>query len=279
LVTQQKGDGSFEGQGISNSNTTGLASGVLAREGRAGAAGNGAAWLQKLVVTDAVADGTALANELGAVAYDASTLAAGKESGISEPAIRDKWQRTTAQAVVGVDSLLPAKTLGAAAPAGFQHGGATVSLRASGLAPGEHFTIALGTVKSATGTAGSTGAGSVRVLLPRSTRTYAVVVTGSRAARTGSSKIAVLGPKKFSANVKSRPIKRSRTQHVTISGLAPHENARLYYRGSRIWSGSASSTGKVVRSFGSGRALGTKTLVLRGAFGDRSVTTTFRVVR
>ena len=79
--------------------------------------------------------------------------------------------------------------------------------------------------------------------------------------------------------MRSRPIKRARTQQVTVTGLAPGEKARLFYRGASIWSGRANAAGKVVRSFGSGRSLGTKTVVLRGTFNDRSVTTTFRVVR
>jgi hypothetical protein len=278
LLTQQRADGSFVGQDVSNSNTTGLVAWVLADEGRSGAAGNAAAWLQKLQVTDAVGEGTALSNDLGAVAYDSDGLAAGKQDGITKDT-RDQWRRATAQSVVALDAALPAKTLSAAAPTGYQHGGSTVTLRASGLAPGEHFRIALGSVRSATGTAGAAGTGAARILLPRSTRTYAVVVTGSRSVRTGSSTISVLGPRKFSATVKSRPIRRARTQHVTVSGLAPGEKARLFYRGARIWSGSANAAGRVVRSFGSGRSLGPKKLVLRGAFSDRSVTTTFRVVR
>ena len=278
LVDAQAADGSFSDEGTANSNSTGLAAAALAQVGRTGAAGSAAAWLQKLQVTDAVAESTALSNELGAVAFDAAALSSGKQEGITA-GLRDQWRRATAQAVVALDAALPATTLGAAAPTGYQHGGSTVTLRTSGLEPGEHFTVALGTVRSVTGIAGTAGTGAVRVLLPRSTRTYAVVVTGSRSVRTGSSMISVLGPRTFSAKVRSRPIKRARTQQVTVAGLAPGEKARLFYRGTAIWSGAANADGKVVRSFGSGRSLGTKTVVLRGMFTDRSVTTTFRVVR
>ncbi len=68
-------------------------------------------------MTDAVAESTALSNELGAVAYDAGGLAAGKQDGITTTT-RDEWRRATAQSVVALNAALPAKTLGAAAPAG-----------------------------------------------------------------------------------------------------------------------------------------------------------------
>jgi hypothetical protein len=54
---------------------------------------------------------------------------------------------------------------------------------------------------------------------------------------------------------------------------------RLYYRGARIWSGQASTTGRLARSFNVGREVGSRTLRVVGAFPDRSVTTAVRVVR
>jgi hypothetical protein len=158
-------------------------------------------------------------------------------------------------------------------------GGRPVAVQLAGLRPGERFTLRLGAVQVVQGTASSTGSASARVSPPRATGPFPVRVTGSASARTGASTLHVLGPRRFKAALRSQSVRRAGTQRVTVSGMASREPVRLYYRGARIWSGKASTTGRLTRSFDVGRALGPRTLRVAGAFRDRSVTTAVRVVR
>jgi hypothetical protein len=99
----QNRNGSFTGNGVPNSNSTGLAASVLA--GRFDAAAKRAAtWLSRRQVTARNSAGTPLAGEVGAVAYDVAGFRTGKADGITVSS-RDQWRRATAQASVGLDAL------------------------------------------------------------------------------------------------------------------------------------------------------------------------------
>src|SRR5690606_27243067 len=97
LLKQQAGDGSFENDDNANTNTTGLAAATLKSVGKPGAAGSAAAWIVSHQVTDALAEDTKLANELGAIAFDQDAMKAGKAAGIPVNQ-RDQWIRATSQA-------------------------------------------------------------------------------------------------------------------------------------------------------------------------------------
>jgi hypothetical protein len=165
------------------------------------------------------------------------------------------------------------------APSGYRPAGSTATVTVRGLQPGEAWSVALGSVASRKGTADSAGAGTARFVLPKRTATYRVTATGSTASRTGTDTLKALTPETFDATLRHRPVHRGGTERVVVRGLAPHEPARLYYRGERIWSGRATEAGTVTRSFDVRRSLGLKQLKLRGAFYGRGVTTYFRVVR
>lgn len=101
LSTAQHSDGSFSDP--ANANSTGLASQALAHVGAAAAARAGAGWLYAHVVTAKNAEGTPLAKEVGAIAYDDETLTAARTDGITD-ATRTKWMVAATQAVVALNS-------------------------------------------------------------------------------------------------------------------------------------------------------------------------------
>lgn len=108
LANRQATNGSFTGNGVANANSTGLATWVLADSAYERAALRGARWLRTLQVSSADAQGSPLAGEVGAVAYDAAALRAGSSDGITTES-RDQWRRATAQAMVGLDALRTAR--------------------------------------------------------------------------------------------------------------------------------------------------------------------------
>jgi hypothetical protein len=276
LVRQQRADGSFVGNDTPNSNTTGLAAAALAAAGRRAPAERAAAYVSRLQVSDSLARRSPrLRRAVGAIAYDPAALAAGRTAGIPVDQ-QDQWRRATAQAAIGVNAV---RTLRVVAPRAYVHGGSPVAVRLAGLRAGERFTLRLGAVQVVQGTASPAGSATARVSPPRATSPYPIRVTGSASARTGASTLHVLGPRRFRIALRNRATHRAGTQRVTVSGMASREPVRLYYRGSRIWSGKASTTGRLARSFDVGRTLGTRTLRVAGAFRDRSATIAVRVVR
>ncbi len=222
---------------------------------------------------------------MGAIAFDDTALAHGKSDGVSDRPARPvaARQRQAAPALqflpAPAPATLPAKTLRVSAPSGYRAAGSTATVTVRGLQPGEAWTVALGSVASKQGTADSSGAGTARFVLPKRTATYRVTATGSTASRTGADTLKTLTPERFGVTLRHRPVRRGHTERVTVTGLAPHEFARLSFRGHRIWSGRATESGTVVRSFDARRSLGTKQVTLRGAVAGRGVTTYVRVVR
>jgi hypothetical protein len=275
-VSHQRSNGSFVGNGTANTNTTGLAAAALVATGHRTAAERAAAWISRLQVSATVAAAhPKLRREVGGIAYDPAALAAGRTDGIPVDQ-RDQWRRATAQAAIGVNAV---RRLRVTVPTGFLHGGRTVAVRATGLASGERWSARLGITRVLRGTSSTHGLASGRLTLPRGTHSLRLQVTGSRTARTGGANLRVLGARTFKASLRSGSVHRGRTERVTFSGLAAGEPARISYRGSRIWTGHASATGRVTRTFKVGRSLGIKPVRIRGAFSDRGRTTSFRVVR
>jgi len=215
---------------------------------------------------------------VSAVAYDKAAFDAGKADGIP-PELADQWRRATAQAAVGVNAALPATTLVASKPSGYVAGGSTVTLGATGLQPGERYTLVVHRVKRVLGIADSGGRALAAIALPETTRDHSLVVTGSRSNRTVETTVPALGRTTLTAGLRSSRVGRGNIQRVRISGLAPGESTTLSYRGSRIWSGTANVDGQVVDEFRVGRTVARVKLSARGAFADRTVTTYFRVVR
>ena len=98
LVSKQKANGSFVGNGVQNTNSTGLAASVLIAAGKAKKAARAAEWIDQFQVTNRLVRTTALKpGDLGAIAYDADAFKAGEKKGITRGA-RYEWRRSTAQA-------------------------------------------------------------------------------------------------------------------------------------------------------------------------------------
>jgi hypothetical protein len=105
LRNRQNANGSFSGNGAQNSNSTGLAAGVLSGSRYDGAARRAARWLTGLQLTaEDTADGTPDGGDAGAVAYNTAAFdqALTEDIGVAD---RDQWRRATAQAAVGLDAL------------------------------------------------------------------------------------------------------------------------------------------------------------------------------
>ena len=102
----QKDNGSFgtgvEGEG-SNTNSTGLAGWALASVGSCGKARKAARWVKKLQVAGKHSD-TALADEVGAIAFNRAAFTTGKSEGITASA-NDQWRRAATQAAPSLQNL------------------------------------------------------------------------------------------------------------------------------------------------------------------------------
>ncbi len=102
LVARQKPDGSFGGgtlTSVGNTNSTGLAASVLAKNGHLAEAREAAAWTSALQADSS--RGARLAKDTGAIAYSRSGFVAAKSNGITNIA-RGEWRRATAQAILGL---------------------------------------------------------------------------------------------------------------------------------------------------------------------------------
>ncbi|MBC9226045.1 hypothetical protein GL325_06920 [Aeromicrobium sp. 636] len=278
LASAQAADGSFVGNGTPNTNSTGLAATALRLAGQAGAAGSAAAWLVKHQVTDAKAEDTALANEIGAVAYDAAAMATGTDEGITDES-RDQWIRATAQAAAGVQAQLSATKVEVTRSGTFVSARRAASVRATGLRPGEKYTATIAGGGTARGTVPANGVVTASVATPAGTATRTVTVTGSRGNRAGSTSVTVLGARKLAVAKARKKVKRAKVQKVVVRGLAAREPVRIQYRGKVVRRGVASAQGTYTYRFKVGRKTGTAKVVVRGAFTDRQGATSFRVVK
>ena len=178
----QRRNGSFVGNGVPNTNSTGLAASVLSTTRWKGAAGTAAAWLAKHQVTTRRAAGNALEGEVGAVAYDRPALVAGQQDGISG-ADAPQWILATAQSAVGLESLLPKARLVVKAPARAQRG-EDVRVKVKGLAAGERWTLRLGKKKAAGGWANRRGVAVTEATMTKAGKVR-LKAKGSRAVRSG----------------------------------------------------------------------------------------------
>ncbi len=278
LLAAQQADGSFIGNGVSNSNSTGLAAAYLAQVGQTGAAGSAAGWLVKHQVTDAAAEAGPLATETGAIAYDATALTAGLAGGITDET-RDQWIRSTTGAVVGVNAQLPASTVALSGPQQFTAAGSKVNVTATGLTAGEKFTAKFAGGAQVAGTVPATGPLSVTLTAPAGTAVRQIVVVGARANRVGSTKTTVLGAAKAKVSVAKSKVKRGKSQKVTIKGLAAGEPVKVYLRGKQVRTGKADKAGSFKTSIKVGKKTGKAKITVTGAFANRKGAKTFKVVK
>lgn len=275
LLTQQSADGSFLNEGGANTNSTGLAAATLKNAGQTGAAGSAASWIVSHQVTDAIAEDTALANELGAIAFDQAALNAAKTAGITD-ATRDQWIRAAAQAAVGVNAQLPKASFAVTAPAGFIAGGSRIAVSATGLVPNEKFAATISGGDTVRGTANAAGVATSSLALPGGTATRTVTLSGARSTRVGAASVKALGAKKLSVSAKSR-VKKGKKQTVKISGLAAGEQIKIYVSNKRIKTAKASASGKYTLTFKPTGKAGKKSVKVVGAFKNRTGTKAFKL--
>jgi hypothetical protein len=180
LARQQAANGSYVGNGVANTNTTGLAAAALALTGRSYRAQRAGAWISHRQVGHVVAyRARKLRRETGAIAYSSAALRAGRTDGIPVDQ-RDQWRRATTQAAIGVAAV---RRLRVATPRHRVATGSTVRLRISGLVARERWTARLGDSRSHRGTATARGRAVTSFTMPRHARTIRVRVTGARSQR------------------------------------------------------------------------------------------------
>lgn len=276
LLGQQAPDGGFSDDGTSNTNSTGLAAATLAAAGKDGAAGSAAAFIVGHQVTDAVAEDSPLASELGAIAFDTAALAAAKASGIDETT-RDQFIRATAQAAIGVNAQLSATSLAVTVPSGLTKAGSTITVSAAGLRAGEKYSLSVAGGVSLSGSADAAGRVVRAVPTPAGTANRLVTVVGSRSNRAGTTAVTLLGARKITAKLRHKTVKKGKKQTVRVSGLTPGERVRVYLGGKLVKSGTVYSNGTYATTVKVGKKAGKKTVKIVGAFADRTGSKTFVV--
>jgi hypothetical protein len=277
LRAQQRCDGSFGGGTSttgSNSNSTGIIAWAL---GDSPASRQAATWLRGHQATTADS-GNLLASETGAIAYDNAGLSTGRTSGITD-SNRDEWRRATTQAAPGIryysTDATPAIAL--TGPVGYLKQATLQTLRTTGAAAGTVLCVT-GPLASTRGIAGASGLSSVvRVPGGTATRIYTVKDPFGHADTVA---LKVLGRTTLTVTKSQFRVKRKHYVTAMISGLAPAEWSRIFYKGRLVRSGKATSTGRFLATFKVGRAKGKKAIVGYGQFTDiRRGATTIKVVR
>ena len=181
LAKKQRGNGGFGGGTTTarpNTNSTGLAGWVLRDLGYDEAAARAAAFVRSHQVQTVGRCTDELADEVGAIAYDARALRSGEAEGITE-STRDQWRRAGAQALP-VLTVAPKADgrLAVSARATAER----VQLRVTGVAPGER-TCVTGAGSTEALTAGWSGA-RVSLRLPGSgAATYRVSTADGQTAK------------------------------------------------------------------------------------------------
>jgi hypothetical protein len=268
LLAGQHADGSFGGgptTSAPNANSTGLAGMALAGDGEPAAAQAAAIWVRSLQADEVGKCTSQLSSQTGAVGYDADTVTAGREDGIT-PGTKDRWLRTTAP-VLPVLQYAPATTpnLDVLGPVNSVKGGSAVTYRITGVVPGDKVCVyGLGQHRTVVG--GADGQTRITFTMPKITGSRTILVS-DRGGNSSGVRTDILGPKKLTVTVQNQ-IKRNAIVPVTVTGLAPGEHVRITWRGKVIRGGYASPTGVFRTSFGVGRTLGYGAVAAFGKYAD-----------
>ncbi|WP_286930286.1 MULTISPECIES: hypothetical protein [Aeromicrobium] len=273
LAAAQAADGSFVGNGVPNTNSTGLAAVALSRAGRAAEATKAASWISRHQVTEAT--GGKLASQTGAIAYDRAALTAGTADGIDELAI-DQWIRASTQAAPALAVLSSPKA--AASVPRFARSGGTVAVTASGLAAGWSSTARVAGGSTARTVVPAAGRATFTLRVPKGTARRTVAVSDATGRTVASTSVQVLAAKKLRVSSKSK-VRRAKVQKVVVRGLAAAEPVRVYYRGKLVKRGVASKSGTYTYRLKVGRKTGKVKVIVRGAYAERNGVRAFRVVK
>lgn len=187
------------------------------------------------------------------------------------------------ETVVRVIAKLPAKAL-TVKPSSSKPvlAGKTVTLKLSGLAAGEAWTVTFAGQARAQGKADSKGAATVRLTVPANTAQgkLAFEVTGSQPDRAGSASLWVAAKSaKLKVTAKHAKVRAGYKQTVTVKGLVPGEKVTVTYRGKKVSKKSAvaNAKGTISVKFKVGKSWGSKKVTVKGMASSRKGTVTFQV--
>lgn len=270
LKSQQAADGSFSNFGA-NANSTAVAGWVLGMVGETDSAARAARWIADHQVAPVPACSTPLDAEAGAIAWKDATLAQGLAEGITA-STTFTWGFAGGQslAVLAYLADAPATTPRVTGPTGFVRAGTTVTVKVSGVRPGQASCLTgFGTKKW------KIGSGSATAKLPAATGNR--VLSLRRPTTTATVTIKALAAKTMSVVLARSVVPRGGTQTLLASGFVPGEPVSVTYRGAVVRRGVAGADGRYKTSFPVGRISGAKTVLVQGAFAVRRGTKSFTV--
>lgn len=189
----------------------------------------------------------------------------------------------SSQAVVRVVAKLPAKKL-TIKPSSSKPvlAGKTVTLKLSGLAAGETWSVTAAGQVRAQGKANSEGTATAKVKIPSRTAqaTLSFRVTGSQPDRTGSAGVWVAAKSaKLKVKAAHGKVRAGYKQKVTVTGLVPGEKVTVTYKGKRISKKTAVANAKGVFTvkFQVGTSWGSKKVKVTGMASSRTGAVSFAV--
>lgn len=267
LMSRQAADGSFGGGATTeaaNVNSTGLAGWALGELGDVRAAEQAAIWVRRHQVAPITSCPTKLDSQQGAVAYDGSTLAAGRKNGITV-ASQDQWRRAGAQSIPVLQwAPAGAAHLKVKATKGYVRAGKAVKVSISGVGAGTTVCL-IGGGHQVLASAGQDGLVGTRVTAPAGTARRSLTVTDGTA--TAATSIDVLGAKKLHPKLTKKFVKRTKAAKVVVKGLAPRETVRIRWHGHVVAKGTAGKGGNFIADFRVGKKLGSAKVKVTGQFG------------
>lgn len=278
LMRTRGANGGFGGGDLTeaaNTNSTGLAASALGAACEVAAADGSADFVRSLQVDGGEA-GTALADEVGAIAYDPAALAAGRTAGIT-PESGDQWKFATAQATGALawDDAAPA-TVSFGPTARFAKAGSRPRPRliVNGVAAGERVCV----TSSGRGQAILGTGRPLRVAATYQGRTATIGYGATTGPGRAERSITFLAPKKLRFKLKAQT-RQGRTQVVRVTSLEAGEKVRVYFRGRKVDTGVVRRNGTYVGRFEVTGPTGRAGVKVVGQFTTRTGISSFRVVR
>ena len=172
----------------------------------------------------------------------------------------------------------PPTTLSIASDAGPRLVGSPLAVHATGLLPGETYTLRLDGATLATGTATVDGTVQRSLTVPvTGDGTHQLTITGATNQRLGSTSLLVVGPAQLGVKVKHKSVAPGGKQKVTVSGLVGGEQVTVSYRGQVVATVIANVSGTAAAIFKVGKKKGRTSVTIVGAYTSRTGSATFTV--
>ena len=255
-----------------NTNSTGLAATALGSVCEVVAADRAADWVRNLQV-GADEAGTALADEVGAIAYDQEAFDTATTDGITSTN-RDQFRRASAQATPGLlfeTAGRPSVSFGKAPK--FGRVGKTRTLRLNGVSAGE--TVCFGDIREFEPLIGTGAQLKIKVSENKAGKERYGATTGPGVA---NERITWLDRTRFDVRTKSK-VERGNKQVVVVRGLERGEKVRVFFEGKRIAKGTANAQGRFFTRFEVNTKPGRTRVKVIGQFFNRKGFDGFKVTR